>query len=133
INDAQAYYNPNTQRYEVRIQLVAETPGSVGNIAAGDLDTVVSGANGFKTINEVASDFGRDLSSNLELAEEASTVLFSLDSGTPGEYEITSRATPGLLETKIVESGDKDMMRDYDNVRNKHIGGKVDVYTRGTL
>src|SRR5690606_37457406 len=39
----------------------------------------------------------------------------------------------GLLETKIVESGDPFMMRDYDEVRNKHIGGKVDVYVRGTL
>lgn len=132
-SDAQAYFNPDAQRYEVRIQVVAETPGSVGNIAASDLDTVVSGADGFSTINEVASDFGRDVASNLELAEESSRVLSSLDSGTPGGYELNAKGTAGLIQTKVVMSGDPSMMRDYDEVRLKHIGGKVDVYVRGTL
>jgi hypothetical protein len=130
---AQAYFNPDTRRFEVRIQAVAETPGSIGNVAAGDLDTVVSGADGFQTINTVASDFGRDLASNLEIAEDASRVLSSLDSGTPGGYEVTSIGTPGLIESKVIMSGDPFMMRDYDDVRKKHIGGKVDVYVRGTL
>lgn len=132
-SSAQSFFNPDKQRYEIRIQVVAETPGSIGNVAAGDLDTIVSGADGFKTINEIASDFGRDVSSNLELAEECARVLSSLDTGTPGGYELSAIGIPGLIEAKIVMSGDPFMMRDYDDVRKKHIGGKVDVYVRGTL
>lgn len=128
-----SYYNSETKRYEVRVQMVADVPGSIGNIPAGALDTAVSGASGFQTINEIASDFGRDSQSNLELAENASRTLYSLDTGTTGGYMRTAVGTPGLLETRIVESGNVDMMRDYDDVRQKHIGGKVDIYVKGTI
>lgn len=132
-SNAQAYYNPNTRRYEVKIQMVAETPGSLGNVPAGELDTVVSGADGLQTVNETAADFGRDRQSNLELSEVASRKLYSLDAGTEGGYEMTAVGTPGLLEVRIVKSGDPDMMRDYDPVRMKHIGGKVDAWVKGTI
>ena len=133
VNNSSAYYNRNTKRYEVRVQMVADVAGTIGNVAAGDLDTVVSGASGFSTINTVASDFGRDNESNLSLAEKAMRALFSLDSGTPGGYKKTAIGTPGLFEVRIVEAGDDDMMRDYDDVRGKHIGGKVDIYVKGTI
>ncbi len=132
-SNAQAFFNPNTKRYEVTLQLTADTPGSAGNLPAGALDTVASGASGFQTINEVASDFGRDLQTNLELAEAALQALVSVDAGTEGGYKRTSSGSPGLIESKIVKSGDPFMMRDYDDVRHKHIGGKVDIYARGVL
>ncbi len=130
---AQSFFNPETKRYELQVQLIAETPGSVGNLPAGALDTIVSGANGFQTINDIASDFGRDNQSNLELSETASRALSSLDTGTEGGYFKTSVGTPGVFEVKIIKSGDPFMMRDYDSVRKKHIGGKVDIYVKGTI
>lgn len=132
-SNAQAYYNPNEKRYEIRVQMIAETPGSSGNVPAGDLDTVASGADGLQTVNEVAAAYGRDRQSNLELSELASRKLFSLDTGTEGGYSMTAVGTPGLLEVTIVKSGDPFMMRDYDDVRQKHIGGKVDVWVKGVL
>lgn len=132
-DNAQAFYNPDTRRYEIRVQMIAETPGSNGNLPAGDIDTVVSGADGFQTVNEFAASFGRNRQSNLELSEAASGVLYSLDTGTEGGYNQTSIGTPGLLEVNIVQSGDPLMMRDYDDVRMKHIGGKVDIYVKGTI
>jgi len=131
--NAQAYYNPGTRRYEVQVQMVAETPGSAGNVPAEVLDTVASGADGLQTVNMVASDFGRDRQSNLELSETASRKLYSLDTGTEGGYELSAIGVPGLLEVLIVKSGDPDMMRDYDPVRMKHIGGKVDAWVKGTI
>lgn len=131
--NAQAYYNPNNRRYEVKVQMIAEVPGDLGNVPAGDIDTVASGADGLQTINETAADFGRDRASNLELSEVASRKLYSLDTGTEGGYEMAAVGTPGLLEVLIVKSGDPDMMRDYDPVRHKHIGGKVDAWVKGTI
>lgn len=130
--NALAYYNPNTKRYEVRVQMTADVTGSDGNVPASTLDTVVSGADGFQTINEVAADRGRDVQSNLELSEDASRTLYSLDTGTTGGYTRTSVGTPGLFEVKVVEAGNAYMMRDYDDLRQKHIGGKVDIYVKGT-
>lgn len=128
-----SFYNSVTKRYEVRVQMVADVAGSIGNIPAGSLDTVVSGAIGFQTINEVASDYGRDIQGNLELAENASRTLYSLDTGTIGGYKKTTIGTPGLLDSRIVEAGNTDMMRDYDEIRMKHIGGKVDIYVKGSI
>lgn len=128
-----SYYNAENKRYELRVYMVADVSGSIGNIPAGTLDTVVSGADGFQTVNEIASDYGRDTQSNLELTENAQRTLYSLDTGTTGGYMRTAVGTPGLLETRIVESGNADMMRDYDDVRQKHIGGKVDIYVKGTM
>lgn len=132
-DNAQAYYNPAEKRYEVRVQVVAEIPGGAGNLPADEIDTVVSGADGLQTVNTFASDFGRDRQSNLELSEVASRKLFSLDTGTEGGYEMAAVGVPGLLEVLIVKSGDPDMMRDYDPVRHKHIGGKVDAWVKGTI
>jgi hypothetical protein len=130
---ASQYWNVEKSRYEVKVEVLADTSGSVGNVSANILDTVVSGASGFKTINEAAADFGRDAQSNLELAETAMRTLFSLDTGTEGGYYQTTVAVPGVLETKIVKSGDPFMMRDWDPIRKKHIGGKVDIYVKGII
>lgn len=127
------YYNIEKGRYEVKIEMIAQTAGSVGNVPAETLDTVVGGASGFKTINDVAADYGRDAQSNLELAETASRALFSLDTGTEGGYLQAAAATTGLFEAKLVKSGDSFMMRDWDPVRLKHIGGKVDIYVKGSI
>lgn len=131
--DAQSYYNVGRGRYEITVEMVAESPGSDGNVSAKELDIIVSGADGFRTENLNAADDGRDAWSNLELSEIAMNAFLSLDTGTEGGYFMTAVATPGLLEAKIVKSGDLFMMRDYDEIREKHIGGKVDIYVRGTI
>lgn len=131
--NAQAYFNPDKRRYEVSIQMIADVPGAFGNLPAGALDTVVSGADGLQTENVGASDFGHDRQSNLELSVTAMRVLSSLDSGTEGGYIATANSVPGLLECRVVKSGDPDMMRDYDPVRGKHVGGKVDIWCKGTV
>lgn len=130
-SNAQAYYNVDKKRYEIQVQLVAETPGSIGNVPAGDLDSAVSGSSGLLTVNEVASDFGSDRQSNLQLAEDCLNALSSLDTGTSGGYERTADGTPGIFQSLVVRSGDPFMMRDWDPIRLRHIGGKVDIYVKG--
>jgi hypothetical protein len=133
VDNVDSFYNANRGRYEVKIQMVAETPGSIGNVPAKTLDTVSSGADGLLTINEIAADFGRDEASNLELAEEASRKLVSLDTGTEGGYRNIAISTPGVLEVRIIKSGDTAMMRDWDPIRKKHVGGKADIFVKGTI
>lgn len=130
---ATQYWNVEKSRYEVRVEMMADSAGTVGNVPAGSLDTVVSGAPGFKTINESAADYGRDTQSNLELSESAMLALVALDTGTDGGYYKSAVSVPGVLEVKIVKSGDAFMMRDWDPIRKKHIGGKVDIYVKGII
>ena len=130
---AQQYYDVTNGWYAVQVEMVAENAGTVGNIPAETLDTVVSGASGFQTINQTASDYGRDTQSNLSLAEGAMATLYSVDSGTVNGYYKSAVSVPGAIEVKVVMADDPFMMRDWDPIRKKHIGGKVDIYIKGYI
>lgn len=131
---AERYYNPQKRRYEIKVPMYADTPGADGNVAAGVLNQISSGASGFSgTVNEAGAFAGSDQQSNLDLAEAGMRALVSLDTGTRDGYASLVASVPGVLSYEIVSSGDPYMMRDYDPVRQKHIGGKVDIYVKGDL
>lgn len=129
--NAAAFYNFDTQRYEVTADIVAETAGSAGNRSAGAIKNVVTPVGGLQATNTEATVFGTDRESNSDLAVRAQLGLVSVDTGTEGGYAATTAAQIGIIKAKIVKSGDTLMMRDYDEVRRKHIGGKVDVWVQG--
>ncbi len=128
--DAEAYYNFDTQRYEVIADIVADNIGAAGNVSAGVITNVLSSSSGFSVTNTEATTFGTDRESNYNLAMRAQ-LGFSVDTGTEGGYALTAAEQQGIIKSKIVKSGDDLMMRDYDEVRGKHIGGKVDIWVQG--
>jgi hypothetical protein len=128
---ADAFYNFTTRRYEITADVVAESIGSDGNRAAGDIKNVLSSVGGMQVTNTESTVFGDDRESNADLATRAMLGFVSVDTGTEGGYTSTSAAQIGIVKNKIVKSGDPLMMRDYDEVRHKHIGGKVDVWVQG--
>ncbi len=129
-SNAEAYYNFDTKRYELTVDIVAETIGSAGNVPGGQIKSA-SGVSGLQVINTEATVFGTDVESNVSLAERAILATTSVDTGTEGGYLSNAIAQVGVLKTKIVKSGDSLMMRDYDDLRKKHIGGKVDIWIQG--
>jgi Baseplate J-like protein len=128
--DAEAYYNFETRRYEVIADILAANIGAAGNVPAGTITNVLSSSSGFSVTNTEATTFGSDRESNYELALRAQ-LAFSVDTGTEGGYASTAAEQNGIIKSNIVKSGDALMMRDYDEVRDKHIGGKVDVWVQG--
>lgn len=129
--DADAYYNFETQRYEIIVDVVAESTGSAGNRSAGTITNLLSPVSNFQVTNTEATVFGSDRESNHDLAIRAELGFVSVDSGTEGGYTATTAGQTGLIKAKVVKSGDSLMMRDYDDVRDKHIGGKVDIWVQG--
>ena len=130
-SDVDAFFNFDTQQYEITADIVAETLGSDGNRSAGQIKNVVSGVSGVAVTNREATTFGSDRESNADLALRAQLGFVSVDAGTEGGYAATAAETVGIVKSKIVKSGDPLMMRDYDEVRRKHIGGKVDIWIQG--
>lgn len=128
--NAEAYYNFETQRYEIIADIVANNIGAIGNVPAGTITTALSSTSGFSVINTEATTFGTDRESNHDLALRAQ-LGFSVDTGTEGGYSSTTAEKVGIVKSKVVKSGDALMMRDYDEVRGKHIGGKVDIWVQG--
>jgi hypothetical protein len=127
----QSFYNIQTQRYEITVPIRAANQGEAGNVPAGQIQTVLGGGTGLQVTNLEATRFGRDREANLSLAERAILALASVDAGTEGGYLATALSQVGVFRALIVKAGDDFMMRDYDEVREKHIGGKVDVYVQG--
>jgi len=128
--NAEAFFNFNAKRYEIRVDIVAEQAGSAGNVPAGAIKSLV-GISGLQCINESATQFGDNQESNAKLAERCMLAFASVDTGTGTGYAATSAGKIGIIKSKIIKSGDPLMMRDYDPVRKKHIGGKVDIWVQG--
>ena len=130
--DADAFFNFDTQQYEIIADVVAETTGAIGNRPAGQIKNIASGVTGGVAVtNREAATFGLDRESNSDLAIRAQLGFVSVDAGTEGGYASTAAETIGVVKNKIVKSGDPLMMRDWDDVRKKHIGGKVDIWVQG--
>lgn len=129
--NARAFYNFTTQRYEVVTDIVAQNVGVAGNRPAGSIKNISTPVGGLQVTNTEATVFGTDSESNADLAARSQLAYVSVDTGTEGGYAATTAAQIGIVKSKIVKSGDPLMMRDYDEVRRKHIGGKVDIWVQG--
>lgn len=123
------YYNPIEQRYELKLLANGVIPGSAGNVNSGTIiNTAVAG---FKVTNMTAGYSGIDKESNSDLADRADLAIVGLDVGTINGYKKTTSGVFGVSGVEVAGAGDPLMQRDYDEIRKKHIFGKVDIYIRG--
>jgi len=134
VADLANYYNPNTDRYEIRLDVRAIEPGDIGNVDASKIRLVVSGIDSiFGVTNPNPTEFGQDIESNNDLAERAMLAFVSVDAGTEAGYLATTLGTPNVQRTKIISAGEELMQRDIDPLRLVHTFGKVDIYIQGSL
>jgi Baseplate J-like protein len=123
------YYNQVTQRYELTIPVQAAVAGSSGNVNANTI--VNTSTSGFSVTNPASAFGGVNEESNADLADRVQLSFVGLDVGTKYGYERTCIQIPGVRDVIVVGAGDPLMQRDYDEIRQKHVYGKVDIYIRG--
>ena len=129
VKNSESYYNKIHQRYEMKVAIECLEAGIVGNKTANTIvNTKVSS---FKVTNEFSTFDGKQQESNADLADRAILAYGPLDVGTVNGYERTVIGTYNVDDVMIVDAGDTLMMRDYDDVRGKHVFGKVDIYFQG--
>jgi len=126
------YYNPTTKRYEIQADIEAQIAGENGNVPAGSITVAQNVAPSVRVNNEVPTRYGNNRESNQEFSDRIKVAKFDYDSGTEGGYNSVSMDVTGVIQARVEIAGDPLMMRDYDATDNKHIGGKVDIYIRGT-
>lgn len=131
VDSRDSYFNLQRKRWEITANVVATTPGEVGNVPAGQITRVIVGASNLQVTNLEATRFGRNEESNQDLAERSMLSFASVDAGTKAGYLSTALGQVGVFRAKIIDAGHTHMVRDYDEVREKHIGGKVDVWVQG--
>ena len=130
---ADSFYIPERGVYGVVLPCLCTSEGTLGNVGAGTIRTVISGVN--QTLfctNPLAADFGLDFESNHDFASRIKNrQVVGVDTGRVLGYEEEARKAYGVVDVKVVPSGRLEMLRDWDPVRQKHIFGTVDVYARG--
>jgi len=129
-----SFYNPVQGWWAITVPAECSTAGSIGNVGAGTIRQVVNGLPaGVNVTNTTAFAFGTDIESNSSFAARIQLKnVTGVDTGTRHGYEGTALATPGIIAVQVVAAGDVDMLRDWDPIRQKHVFGTVDIYTRGT-
>lgn len=134
IGSVNSFFNPEFNWWQVNVPAQCVQTGTIGNVGAGTVKQIVSGVpQGWAVTNLAAAAFGTDTQSNASLAEQIQArIVTGVDTGTRNGYFVTALGTPGITQSIIVAGGDLYMLRDYDPVRVKHVGGAVDIYTRGT-
>jgi len=135
VTNLASFYNAVQGWWAVTVPAECATPGSIGNVGAGTIRSTVNGLpSGINVTNLVAAQFGSDQQSNSQYAAliQARNVT-GVDTGTRHGYFVTALQTPGIVSAIVVAAGDIDMLRDWDPIRQKHVFGCVDIYTRGTI
>jgi len=131
VENRDQYYNFITARYEIDVDVEAIDEGEDSNTDAFTVEINSSGADSdFFVVNTNPISFGRDIESNHDLATRIELQFFT-DTGTEGGYVKVAAGVPGVQRVRVEKAKDPLMIRDYDSIRQKHVGGKVDVYIQG--
>jgi hypothetical protein len=127
------YYNPVNGWWALSVPASCQSAGSNTNVGSGTINNLGSGApSGWYCTNLVAAAFGQDREINSSFASRIITrSVTGVDSGTRNGYLTTALETPGITSAVVVAAGATEMLRDWDSIRQKHVYGCVDIYTRG--
>lgn len=131
LSNIASFFNPTTGIYSVDVPVQAEQAGISGNLAPGQIRTIISSLPGLSVTNASRTFGGKNQDTNLRLTERARSALASVDTGTEQGTRQVAADVAGVEEALVVEGGDPLMQRDYDPDYGKHVGGKIDVWVRG--
>jgi hypothetical protein len=126
------YYNPVNNRYEIVANIEASLAGSNGNVPANSIITVTGLPSTVLVRNEDPTDFGENTENNTKLVERCKLSIASVDRGTEAGYTRAAMDIPGVEQVRAEVAGDQLMIRDFDIESNKHVGGNVDLYIKGS-
>jgi uncharacterized phage protein gp47/JayE len=124
---APSYFNPNSGFYEQNTTIVCQTIGSVGNVGAQVITSLVSSVPGIDAvINNTATTGGTDVESNSAFATRIQIKLSGNNVGTPNGIISLVDTNPSVQQAIVVGPNDPEMIRD-------QFGGSVDVYIKGQV
>ena len=127
--------------FAVEVSVEAQSPGSVGNVAAYSV-TTTNATDVNNVTNLVSFTGGTDLESDTELRARVLATFAGANVGTSIAYRSTILSLATAIDALVIEPGNPLMTRDgtvvgYDSDGNKIVsepgtGGRVDIYVMGT-
>jgi len=124
---APSYYNPVSGFYEQSTTIVCQTIGTVGNVGAATITSLVGSVIGIDAVtNTTATTGGTNIESNTAFAARIQIKLEGNNVGTPNGIISLVETNPNVIQAIVVGPNDPEMQRD-------QFGGSVDVYIRGQV
>ena len=124
---APSYYSPVSGFYEQSTTIVCQTIGTVGNVGASTITSLVGSVTGIDAVtNSTATTGGTNVESNTAFASRIQIKLEGNNVGTPNGIISLVETNPNVIQALVVGPGDPEMQRD-------QFGGSVDVYIRGQV
>lgn len=130
IGSVSQYFNTATQRYEVTVPIQSMETGLITKVGSGTI--INSTFSQLQVTNVKPAEDGQDQESNRKFADRTMLAFTSLDVGTIDGYLRTCIEAQFVDDVLIVDAGHVLMQRDFDDVRKKHVYGKVDIYFKGS-
>jgi uncharacterized phage protein gp47/JayE len=125
---APSYFNPVTGFYEQSTTIVAQTIGTVGNVAANTITSLVGPGIGVDAVTNTAiTSGGTNVESNIQFAARIQIKLEGNNVGTPNGIESLMETNPNVIQALVVGPNDPNPPS-----RNQY-GGSVNVYIRGQI
>ena len=121
-SQAGIFFNPNTGNYQITIDIVCNTAGTIGNVGPFTISKIKNGNFPFNATNYNAATGGVDQESNNDLAIRSLNILLGSNVGTKTGYDGTTLSQQNVLDALVVGPGDDLMTRDGG------YGGKVDIW-----
>lgn len=128
-----SFFDPAFGWWAVTVPAQCLSLGSSTNVGAGTIRSISTSAPaGWSVTNLARAQYGTDNQSNSDYAAIiAARLVTGVDSGTRNGYKVAALSTPGIVSATVVAAGDVEMLRDWDDKRQKHVFGAVDIYVRG--
>lgn len=124
---AASYFNLSTNKYELRVPVVAVSSGSGGLVAAGRINALLRPLTGFSEVtNAAATTGGRDAETNAELIERYLLAVMGRDLVTPIGVERFARDEFSDVEDVLAVYGTDPLL-----TRAADDAGAVDLYVVG--
>ena len=124
---APSYFNPVTGFYEQTAPIVCQTIGTIGNVAANTITSLVGPGIGIDAVTNTTATFGgSNVESNTAFAARIQIKLEGNNVGTPNGIVSLVDTNPNVVQSIIVGPNDPAMLRN-------QYGGSVNVYVRGQV
>jgi len=124
---APSYYNPVSGFYEQNVGIISQTIGTIGNVAAATITSLVGPGLGIDAVtNTTATTGGTNIESNVAFAARIQIKLSGNNVGTPDGIISLVSTNPNVQQAIVVGPNDPEMERD-------QFGGSVDVYIQGQI
>ena len=124
---APSYYNPATGFYEQSVGIICQTIGTVGNVPANTITSLVGPGLGIDAVTNTTATFGgTNVESNVAYASRIQIKLSGNNVGTQNGIISLMDTNPSVIEAIVVGPNDPSMTRN-------QFGGSVDVYIEGQV